>query len=156
MKQKPYLLVSRCLLGEACRYDGKSVPVKEVMALSQYATLISVCPESDGGMPTPRIPSERQGARVINQAGEDTTAFFKKGADLACLVAKEKQIPFAVLKEKSPSCGTKQIYDGSFSGTKIPGEGVAAEALRRAGVVLYSEEDFKEGIPAPLKEYLGI
>ena len=156
MENKPYLLVSRCLLGELCRYDGKSVPVPAVMALKQYATLIDICPESDGGMPTPRTPSERQGERVINRAGEDTTAFFVKGAELACLLAKEKQIPFAILKEKSPSCGTTLIYDGSFTGKKIPGEGIAAEQLRKMGVKVYSEEDIETAFPADLKAYLGI
>ena len=83
MNNKPYLLVSRCLLGEACRYDGKSVSCPAVVQLEKYATLIAVCPESDGGMPTPRIPSEQLGEQVINQKGEDVTAFFRRGAEIA-------------------------------------------------------------------------
>lgn len=157
MKQnKPYLLVSRCLLGCPCRYDGRSVPSPAVMALAQYAEFVSVCPESDGGMPTPRIPSERQGERVVNRVGEDVTAFYRKGAEAAKAIAEEKHIPFAILKEKSPSCGTKLIYDGSFMGKTVDGEGVTAELLKKAGVVLFSEEDVKDSLPDALRKYLNI
>ena len=156
MNNKPYLLVSRCLLGEACRYDGKSVSCPAVVQLEKYATLIAVCPESDGGMPTPRIPSEQIGEQVINQKGEDVTAFFRRGAEIAVEKALELKIPFAILKERSPSCGTHQIYDGSFSGQKIGGRGVAAKMLADAGVVLYSEEEITEQLPSALARYLGI
>jgi len=156
MSSKPPVLVSRCLLGIPCRYDGKSVPAEAVCALEKYATLVAVCPESDGGMPTPRIPSERQGDKVVNKAGEDTTAFFRRGAEMAREIAHAKQIPFAILKEKSPSCGTHQIYDGSFTGRKVNGMGVAAELLTEAGLTVYSEEDLEGGLPQPLRVYLGI
>ena len=156
MNNKPYLLVSRCLLGEACRYDGKSVSCPAVVQLEKYATLIAVCPESDGGMPTPRIPSEQLGEQVINQKGEDVTAFFRRGAEIAVEKTLELKIPFAILKERSPSCGTHQVYDGSFSGQKIDGRGVAAKKLADAGVVLYSEEEIIEQIPSALARYLGI
>ena len=156
MNNKPYLLVSRCLLGEACRYDGKSVSCPAVVQLKKYATLIAVCPESDGGMPTPRIPSEQLGEQVINQKGEDVTAFFRRGAEIAVEKALKLKIPFAILKERSPSCGTHQVYDGSFSGQKIDGRGVAAKMLADAGVVLYSEEEITEQLPSALARYLGI
>ena len=156
MNNKPYLLVSRCLLGEACRYDGKSVSCPAVVQLEKYATLIAVCPESDGGMPTPRIPSEQLGEQVINQKGEDVTAFFRRGAKIAVEKALELKIPFAILKERSPSCGTHQVYDGSFSGQKTDGRGVAAKMLADAGVVLYSEEEITKQLPSALARYLGI
>ena len=135
------LLISACLLGERCRYDGASQPLaaERLEKLRERFELIPVCPEQAGGLPTPRIPSERRGARVVNRAGEDVTAFFQRGAAEALRLAKENGCTRALLKERSPSCGSGVIYDGSFSGALVPGWGVAAEALRDAGVEICGE-----------------
>ena len=149
------LLISACLLGRPCRYDGKSVPLPEAQlaALRESFALIPVCPESDGGLPTPRIPSERQGDRVVNRAGEDVTEAYRRGAAHALETVRRENCTLALLKERSPSCGNKTVYDGSFTGTLIPGEGVTAETLRKAGVVVYGESELDELLsldkPAP-------
>ncbi|MBO5789204.1 MAG: DUF523 domain-containing protein [Clostridia bacterium] len=156
MSKKPVLLCSACLLGEPCRYDGKSVPSKEVLALAPYAEFIPICPERDGGMNTPRLPSERCGERVINTAGEDNTTYFQKGAELAEQTGEAHGCRIAILKEKSPSCGTHFIYDGTFSRTLKEGEGICAERLRKAGFVLFCETELAKGLPQALKEYLKL
>ncbi len=139
------LLISACLLGERCRYDGASQPLAadKLEKLRARFELIPVCPERDGGLPTPRIPSERRSGRVVNRAGEDVTAFFERGAAEALRLAREHGCTRALLKERSPSCGSGEIYDGSFSGALIHGWGVAAEALRDAGVEVAGESDFE-------------
>lgn len=138
------LLISACLLGEPCRYDGLSKPLDadKLAALRARYELIPVCPEQAGGLPTPRIPSERRGARVINRAGEDVTAQFRRGAALALRLARENGCGRALLKERSPSCGSGEIYDGSFTGRVVPGDGVAAEALKAADVRVCGETQF--------------
>ena len=137
------LLISACLLGERCRYDGASRPLPEesLTRLRERFELLPVCPERDGGLPTPRIPSERRGERVINRAGEDMTAFYRRGAELALANAEAAGCRRALLKERSPSCGSGAIYDGSFSGQLISGDGVAAEMLKRAGIAVYGESE---------------
>lgn len=141
------LLISACLLGEPCRYDGLSKPLdeKKLAALRKRYELIPVCPEQAGGLPTPRIPSERRGARVINRAGEDVTAQFRRGAAEALRLARENGCERALLKERSPSCGSGEIYDGSFTGRVVSGDGVAAEALKAAGVRVCGETQFDYG-----------
>lgn len=143
MKQKEPILVSACLLGRACRYDGASRPHPAVEALAAHPdlTLIPICPECDGGLPTPRIPAERVGERVVNRAGEDVTAAYRRGAELACRTAREKGCRFSVLKERSPSCGSHEIYDGSFTGKRKKGRGVCSEMLEKAGIAVFSEEE---------------
>ena len=140
------LLISACLLGELCRYDGKSNPLPDetIAALRKRYELLPVCPERDGGMPTPRIPSERRGTRVVNREGEDVTDFFVRGAEKAFSLAAAAGCTRALLKERSPSCGSEVIYDGSFSGTLVPGEGVTAERLRSAGIEVFGESRCKE------------
>ena len=135
------LLVSACLLGAPCRYDGRSVPLPEktLRALRDRYKLIPVCPESAGGLPTPRIPSERQGDRVVNREGRDVTEEYRRGAALALTLAQRNGCAHALLKERSPSCGCGTIYDGSFTGTVVPGDGVAAAALMAAGLDVYGE-----------------
>lgn len=142
--KKPTILVSACLLGEPCRYDGQSKPCASIIALSEWATLVPVCPESDGGLPTPRIPSERQGDRVRNRLGADVTLEYCKGAKLAQETAKAQGCICAILKEKSPSCGTHFIYDGTFRGKVIPGLGVTAELLQSAGFLVFSEDEIDD------------
>ncbi len=140
------LLISACLLGTPCRYDGKSVPLPEAQldALRARFELVPVCPECDGGLSTPRIPSERRGERVINRAGEDVTGAYRRGSAAALETAQREGCSRALLKERSPSCGSKAIYDGSFTGALIPGEGVTAETLRGAGVRVYGESELEE------------
>lgn len=133
------ILVSACLLGVGCRYDGKNVPDEAVLALLGRHTLIPVCAEVLGGLPTPRISSERRGERVINRAGEDVTAAFDRGAAEVLRLAALYGARAAILKERSPSCGSGVIYDGSFTGALTSGWGVAAERLARSGVTVYGE-----------------
>lgn len=135
------ILVSRCLLGEPCRYDGRSVPMPTLERLqNQGHTLIPVCPEVLGGLSTPRAPSELQpDGRVVNKAGEDVTAAYFAGAKLALDLAKREGCTFAILKAKSPSCGSVQVYDGTFSGTLIFGQGVAARLMTESGISVIDE-----------------
>ena len=136
------ILVSACLLGLPCRYDGQSKPVERLQQLAAQGQVLCVCPEVMGGLPTPRIPSERQGQRVVNHRGEDVTAQFLHGASLALQCCQSAGCTAAVLKARSPSCGYGQIYDGSFSGQIVNGNGVFAELLQQAGVTILTEEEF--------------
>ena len=140
------ILVSACLLGICCRYDGRGNPNEAVISLLKHddITLIPVCPEQLGGLPTPRIPSERCGEEVMNRAGENVTLQFIRGAEVALNVAKLYGCTTAILKERSPSCGCGKIYDGSFSGTLIDGDGVTAELLRREGIAVFGESRIDE------------
>lgn len=135
------ILVSRCLLGENCTYRGDSNFCEKALALSEKYELIPVCPEEDGGLPTPRDPSERAGDKVISKTGKDVTAEFEKGAEIALKIALENGVKLAVMKARSPSCGSGVIYDGTFTGTKINGDGVAAEALKKHGIQVITEEE---------------
>ena len=142
------ILVSACLLGICCRYDGRGNPNEAVLSLLNRddITLIPVCPEQLGGLSTPRIPSERRGERVVNRAGEDVTSQFIRGAEEALRIAKLYGCQVAVLKERSPSCGCGRIYDGNFSGKLTDGDGVTAELLRREGIKVYGESQVTEMI----------
>ena len=137
------LLISRCLLGDKCRYDGKSKPLPDetLQALRARYDLIPVCPEVLGGLPTPRTPSERQGDRVVMKTGADVTEEYRRGAEATLQTAQENQVCAAVLKERSPSCGKGNIYDGSFTGTLKNGNGVTAEVLLNAGFTVYGESE---------------
>ncbi len=135
------LLVSRCLLGCACRYDGKSCPNEKVLALGKEHILIGVCPECDGGLPTPRAPGERRGGRVVTEDGKDVTEPYLRGAEIALRLAKETHADGAVLKARSPSCGCGVIYDGTFTRTLVPGNGMTAELLLQNGIPVKTEED---------------
>ena len=133
-------MVSACLLGEACRYDGASVPCAAVIALGERYALVPVCPEQLGGLPTPRTPSEIQpDGRVVDKEGADRSVEFARGAHAAVEIARAHGCKRAILKAKSPSCGVRGVYDGSFTGTLVAGEGMAAAALRRAGVLVSDE-----------------
>lgn len=133
------ILVSACLLGLACRYDGAAKPREEILVLKERHELIPVCPEQLGGLSTPRIPAERQGDRVVTREGGDVTAQYRKGAEEALKLCRLFDCDCAVLKERSPSCGCDGIYDGSFSGRLTRGQGVTAELLTRAGIRVYGE-----------------
>lgn len=146
MSEREALLVSACLLGVCCKYNGghNALPTEVLAELEERYRLVPVCPERDGGLPTPRIPCERRGARVVNRAGEDMTDAFERGAALALRKAVETGCRTALLKERSPSCGSGRIYDGSFSGRVIPGEGITAELLKKSGLAVYSETEVRE------------
>ncbi len=135
------ILVNACLLGVACRYDGGSKPRPEILSLAQKHELIPVCPEQLGGLPTPRTPSERRGDRVVMADGADVTVQYRRGAAEALRLYRALGCEAAILKERSPSCGSGRIYDGSFTGTLTDGWGVAAELLRRSGVPVYGESE---------------
>ena len=141
---KEPLLVSACLVGVNCKYSGgnNALPPELLAALEEKYRLVPICPERDGGLPTPRLPSERKGKRVLNRAGEDVTEAFRRGAQLALETARREGCRLALLKERSPSCGSGEIYDGSFSGTLIPGNGVAAALLKEHGIAVFGETEF--------------
>lgn len=136
---KPRVLVSLCLLGIECRYDGGSNAAAGMEALKRRCELIPLCPEQLGGLPTPRPPSERRGERVVTRDGSDVTAAFRRGADQACRLAAQLGARYALLKARSPSCGTGAIYDGRFSGTLTRGDGLTAQMLRAMGLQLFDE-----------------
>ena len=139
------ILVSACLLGCPCRYDGQSKRHPEVEALREQGhELIAVCPEVQGGLPTPRPPAERQkNGRVVNREGVDVTAQYQRGAELALKTAREQGCELAILKERSPSCGSREIYDGTFSGKLVPGEGVTVQLLRQANIQVLGESQME-------------
>ena len=133
------VLVSACLLGVSCRYDGQSKAYPLVEELCRRHEVVPVCPEQLGGLPTPRVPAERQGAQVVTKEGGDVTAQYLRGAAEAVRLARKLGCTVAILKERSPSCGSGEIYDGSFTGTLSAGFGTAAEALRVAGIRVMGE-----------------
>ncbi|MEM1484665.1 DUF523 domain-containing protein [Oscillospiraceae bacterium PP1C4] len=140
-KPQPTCLVSACLCGESCRYDGGSNRIEPAAAMVENGYALPVCPEMNGGLPTPRPPCEISQGKVVDSNGIDRTAAFAAGARQALAVAQMFDIKHAVLKEKSPSCGSKRIYDGSFTGKVIDGQGLCAALLREHGVEIKSEED---------------
>ena len=133
------ILISSCLLGISCRYDGRSVPNESAKKLKEKFDLVPFCPEIYGGLSTPRIPSERVGERVMSKTGTDVTDNYNKGAEEGLMLCREMDVEIALLKEKSPACGSMQIYDGTFTGTLVDGEGVLAELLRKNGIKVYGE-----------------
>ena len=135
------ILVSACLLGCPCRYDGKSKPSDAVLALVEHHTLIPVCPEQMGGLATPRVPAERKSDGVFTESGVDVTEQYRRGAEEALRLAKLYGCTYAILKARSPSCGSRQIYDGSFSRTLIPGDGVTAQLLKAHGITVLGESE---------------
>ncbi|WP_303727219.1 DUF523 domain-containing protein [Denitrobacterium detoxificans] len=138
----PPILVSACLMGEPCRYDGKDYPCPAAQNLADTRTLIPICPEVMAGLPTPRTCAELQpDGRVIDADGVDRTAAFEAGAHEAVRIAREHDCKQAILKSKSPSCGKGLVYDGTFSGTLVPGMGKTAQALIDAGIEVLSEND---------------
>ena len=138
------VLVSACLLGAACRYDGQNKAYPLVDKLCRCHQVVPVCPEQLGGLPTPRTPSERRGEQVVTKEGVDVTAQYRRGAEEAVRLAKLLGCTVAVLKERSPSCGSGEIYDGTFTGMLTDGYGVAAETLRNAGIRVIGESQLAQ------------
>jgi uncharacterized protein YbbK (DUF523 family) len=148
------ILISRCLLGHPVRYDGgASGPFDQLAAWQAEGRVIGLCPEVAGGLPTPRAPAEIPGgqgravlageAQVLTVQGEDVTAPFLRGAEIALAHVREHGIRIAILKANSPSCGNLETYDGTFSGTRVAGEGVTAALLRQHGVQVFSEHELQ-------------
>ncbi len=135
------ILVSACLLGCSCRYDGKSKMNEQVLALKSCHTLIPVCPEQLGGLSTPRLPAEIQGNRVIRKDGADVTAEYLKGAREALRLYDLLSCDCALLKARSPSCGKGIIYDGTFSGAFTKGHGITAALFQEKGIQVFTEEE---------------
>ena len=143
METKEKVLVSACLLGQCCAYDGQHRKSEAVLLLAERYELIPICPEREGGLPTPRVPSERISSRVCSRDGADVTAAYERGALEALSLALSSKVAFAVLKSKSPSCGKGEIYDGSFTHTLTPGNGVTAELLLSNSVPVYTEKEIE-------------
>ncbi|MGE9984377.1 DUF523 domain-containing protein [Desulfovibrio sp. SGI.169] len=146
MPDAPLYVVSGCLAGLACRYDGGSNPCAAVIRLVEEGRAVPVCPESLAGLSVPRLPCELAGGRVLSQDGRDLTESFLRGAQLALSAAQRCGCTAAILKSRSPSCGFGQIYDGTFSRRLCPGEGIWARLLREAGFALFSEERLPPGL----------
>ncbi len=138
------ILVSACLMGYDCRYKGDNCKNQRLLDLGKDSILIPVCPEQLGGLATPRLPGEITGGKVLASDGSDITEQYRRGADFALAVAKANNVDFCILKANSPSCGKGMIYDGTFSGNKIEGNGVAAQKLLEAGFTVYNENEITE------------
>lgn len=148
------ILVSACLAGMKCRYDGKDNLNPFVLDLVEKGLALPVCPEQLGGLPTPRIPCEIvEGKKVLDRNGQDITAPFLKGAEEVLRLARLCNIKYAIFQERSPSCGVKRIYDGSFSGKLIDGLGITTGLLKNEGIRLFSEENIEE-LQAELSDIL--
>ncbi len=140
------ILISGCLLGLRCRFDGASRPLsKELLdRLKEEFELISICPEQLGGLATPREPAERVGGRVVSRCGVNLTDEYLRGAEEALKMAREFDCRYALMKERSPSCGSGEIYDGSFEKNLIAGDGVTVELLRKNGIEVFGEGDIEK------------
>lgn len=135
------VLVSACLAGVPCRWDGADKGNGKVAELARRGEAVLVCPEQLGGLSTPREPSELSGGRVLDRAGRDVTEEFRRGAEVCLAIAELCGCRKAILKAKSPSCGSGQVYDGTFSGRLVPGDGLTAALLKSRGIEVVSEED---------------
>ena len=138
------ILVSACLLGCSTRYDGKSKANESVLALAKKHTLIPICGEQMGGLTTPRKPSERRAGGVFMNDGTDVTENYRIGAENALKIAEINQVDLVILKSGSPSCGKGLIYDGTFTGNKIPGNGVTTDLLLSKGYTVITENEVEQ------------
>lgn len=138
------ILVSACLLGKNCKYNGGNNLNQRVLDFIEGHEVIGVCPEQLGGLSTPRLPAEIVDGVVMNKEGISVDAEFRKGAQAALAVALENKVDLAILQSRSPSCGVKEIYDGSFSGKRIKGQGVFAKLLSAHGIKVLDAEDVSE------------
>lgn len=146
------VIVSTCLFGVPCRYDGKSVTDETLLKkISAVCHPVPFCPEIYGGLTTPRDPAERIGDRVISNQGRDVTEEYVKGAYECLRLAKMMNCRYALLKSRSPSCGKGTIYDGTFSGTLTAGDGVTAQLLMENGIRVF-DSDHAENLIKALSE----
>jgi len=135
------ILISACLAGVNCKYNGGNNYNEKIMELVRNGEAILVCPEQLGGLPTPRVPSEIINNKVINRDGVDVTIEYKRGAEEVLRLCKELNITKAILKSNSPSCGCETIYDGTFTGTKVIGNGITTQLLLDNGIDVVTEKD---------------
>lgn len=137
------IVVSACLLGKNCKYDGGNNRCEAVLRLVEGKEVMMVCPETEGGLRSPRYPSEKRDGKVFSKSGEDVTEAFEKGAEkcLDRVLERIDDIEFAVLKANSPSCGSGKIYDGSFTGKLKSGDGVFTEKLKTNGIRVITEKE---------------
>ncbi len=140
--QQTSIVISACLMGEACRFDGQGKHNSELLELLKDKTLIPVCPEVEGGLPIPRPPAEIKGRGVFRKNGEDVSEAFQKGASRCTERSVAAHVSQAILKSRSPACGCGKIYDGSFSKTLIGGDGIFTQALKAAGINCISDEQY--------------
>ena len=138
------ILVSACLLGENCKYNGGNNRNERVLRYVAGHEIIPVCPEMLGGLPCPRKPVEWVGDRVLTRDGDDCTENFRLGVQRAMDIIASKHVDLAILQSRSPTCGVKQIYDGTFSGVRVDGMGALARALKERGIPLMDAEDVPE------------
>lgn len=136
---EPRVLVSACLLGCKCRYDGRGNLDSAVASEAAKRGWIPICPEILGGLTTPRVPAERLGDKIVGKDGSDVTNAFHRGAAETARIAKLYGAKYAVLKERSPSCGSGMIYDGTFSGVRVPGDGMTAQKFKQMGIQVFGE-----------------
>lgn len=138
------VLVSACLLGTDCKYNGGNNYNPDVVKLKEKYKIIPVCPEKFGGLTAPREPAEIKEGNVYLKDGTDVTEQFLNGAAKALVTARVNGCKYAVLKSRSPSCGYGKIYDGTFCGKLTKGNGIAADMLDKNGICIFNEENFKE------------
>lgn len=149
---KQNVLVSACLMGVNCRYDGKSVLAQYLEETMEQYHLVPVCPEIFGGLPIPREPGERIGNKVITITGKDVTEYYERGAMEVLRIARLYNCHYAILKERSPSCGYGKIYDGTFSHRLVDGNGVLAELLIKDGITVIGESKISNFLNTSSKE----
>ena len=138
------VLISACLYGEKCRYDGGDNLVLQLDKIKKFCNLFPVCPEVLGGLETPRNPSEIIGENVVSNVGKDVTNEYKKGAEIALETALRNSCKIALMKAKSPSCGSGKIYDGTFSRKLTDGDGITVKLLKEHGIKVFDETQIKE------------
>lgn len=138
------VLISACLVGEACRYDGKSKERSELLDRLADKHLIPVCPEVEGGLTIPRPSAEIRGNKVYRENGEEVSSQFLEGANICRDKGLSENTTLAILKSRSPACGCGQVYDGSFTNNVIAGDGIFTQSLKAAGVECISDEDYIE------------
>lgn len=137
-------IISACLIGIFSRYNGEQESILQLEELVRQGRAIPVCPEQLGGLSTPRSPCERLAERVVNKNGEDVTEQFHHGAQEALRIANLFGATGAILKQRSPTCGSGRIYDGTFTGTLTEGDGILTERLKASGISVYSEQDWEK------------
>lgn len=149
------VLVSACLMGAECRYDGSGIMLEQMKLLQHKCNLIPICPEIYGGLETPRDPAEIIDNKVITSSGRDVTGEYEKGAQEIRKLAQFYNCRYAILKERSPSCGYGKIYDGTFSGRLVDGNGKLAELLAGEGIQIFGESNL-ECLTAELQRSLNL
>ena len=146
MEKEIKVLISACLLGDNVKYSGGNNLTPELVTLLEKynVKIVKVCPECFAGLPIPRVPSEIREDKVFSKDDRDITEEFLSGAEKTYQIAKRKRVDFAILKERSPSCGNSFIYDGSFSGKVIQGQGLTARKLNEENIIVFYEENLEE------------